>query len=129
MQLDARTRTWRLLNAGHPPPLLFRAATGTCEVLDADGLPLGMFPDARYAPQEGRWEPGDRIILCTDGLLEARDGSGRLFGRDQLMAHVVAGSQLPMSVLLDSLLDAAQSHAGGQTLSDDVALIGLQLQA
>lgn len=129
LQLDARTRTWRLLNAGHPPPLLFRAATGTCEVLDADGLPLGMFPDARYAPQEGRWEPGDRIILCTDGLLEARDGSGRLFGRDQLMAHVVAGSQLPMSVLLDSLLDAAQSHAGGQTLSDDVALIGLQLQA
>ena len=65
-------------NAGHLPPLL-RRASGSWETLGATGMVLGVFDGARYQQAVGRIEPGDLLVLHTDGVTEAQDASGAFF--------------------------------------------------
>jgi sigma-B regulation protein RsbU (phosphoserine phosphatase) len=71
-------------NAGHPPPLLI--GRGKVKPIDPTGLPLGAFCDVQFATHQVQVEPGQAILLYTDGLSEARDNSGRLYGSDRLLA-------------------------------------------
>jgi sigma-B regulation protein RsbU (phosphoserine phosphatase) len=80
-------------NAGHPPPLL--VGRGDILPIDPTGLPLGAFCDEEFATSRVRIEPGQAILLYTDGLSEARDKSGRMYGTDRLrrLAHGQQGNQ------------------------------------
>jgi len=93
-------------NAGHPPPLLI----GRGEILSIDptGLPLGAFCDEQFATSRVIVEPGQAILLYTDGLSEARDKSGRMYGTERLLglAHRQQGSQ-PQDLIKVCLRDLA----------------------
>jgi sigma-B regulation protein RsbU (phosphoserine phosphatase) len=69
-------------NAGHPPPLLI--GRGEILPINPTGLPLGAFCDEQFATNRVRVEPGQAILLYTDGLSEARDNSGRMYGTERL---------------------------------------------
>jgi sigma-B regulation protein RsbU (phosphoserine phosphatase) len=108
----------RLVNCGHPPQLLFRG--GAARPLTGQGstTPLGLDP----APVVERLElaPADRVLLYTDGLVEARDGQGRQFDLGDRAASLLAGPSLEEA--LDRLVADVLAHAGGQ-LDDDMALV------
>jgi sigma-B regulation protein RsbU (phosphoserine phosphatase) len=108
----------RLVNCGHPPPLLFRG--GAARPLTGQGptTPLGLDP----APVVERVElaPADRVLLYTDGLVEARDGQGRQFQLGDRAATLLAGPSLDEA--LDRLVAEVLRHVGGQ-LDDDMALV------
>lgn len=81
---ETARRTLRYSLAGHPPPLLWRAATQTIEPLAAGSIVLGLLENAVYGATEVPIEPGDRLILYTDGLLEAQNPQAEWFGDVEL---------------------------------------------
>ncbi|MDP4025141.1 SpoIIE family protein phosphatase [Methylobacterium sp. NEAU 140] len=88
-RLDLATGELRFCNAGHVWPTLQRA-DGTCEELRGNDLPLAVLDDAAYGERRARLEPGDRLILCTDGVTEAIDAAGEEFGQARLVAALDA---------------------------------------
>lgn len=88
LHLDLRTGDFEVRTAGHPPPVWLHAGSGDFSVLETEGPLLGLVPDATYEPFRGRLEPGDALLLYTDGLVETRtrdlfSGIDRLAGRAQ----------------------------------------------
>jgi phosphoserine phosphatase RsbU/P len=111
-----------LVNCGHPPPLLL-AADGELRALSprAYTTPLGLHPGLQ--PATFKVHAGDRLLFCTDGLLEARDRSGRYFRPE----HCLDTLRDPdLQAAADGLLDRLTAHAG-RKLDDDVALLLLEI--
>ena len=108
----------RLVNCGHPPPLLFRDAAAWPLTGRGPTTPLGLDP----APVLDQVElvPADRLLLYTDGLLEARDRQGRTFALRERAAALLARPSLDDA--LDRLVAEVLEHAGGR-LEDDMALV------
>ncbi len=110
-----------LVNAGHPPPLLIHPDQ-TCEFLDTDAdLPLGL--GENYSRHEFDWRPGDRLLLYTDGVSEARNFNGAFLDLRELGPLLVGGS---VEDALDRLLTKVREHAARGELSDDVAVLLLE---
>jgi sigma-B regulation protein RsbU (phosphoserine phosphatase) len=81
--IDSAAGSIRIASAGHPPPLLLRAAGG-CEELLANGVVLGRFRSARYEEVEAAFGAGDTLVLYTDGITEAQRADGEMFGEERL---------------------------------------------
>lgn len=110
-----------VVNAGHPPPLLIHG-DGTCELLETDAdLPLGL--GKHYTHHEFEWHPGDRLLLYTDGVSEARDATGAFLDMDEV-APLLIGT--PLETALDQLLKHVRAHTVGGKLGDDVAVLLLE---
>jgi sigma-B regulation protein RsbU (phosphoserine phosphatase) len=110
-----------LVNAGHPPPLLVHQDQ-TCEFLETDaGLPLGL--GEHYGRHEFDWRPGDRLLLYTDGVSEARDLNGAFLDLREVGPLLVGGS---VEAAIDRLLDAVRGHTARGEFSDDVAVLLLE---
>jgi sigma-B regulation protein RsbU (phosphoserine phosphatase) len=121
--LDAAAATLTYTNAGHYLPMLVRA-DGSVERLGIGGPVLGVLADASYEQARVALTAGDRIILFTDGLTEARDASDDEFGEDRLLAAAVAHRACSAPALQARLADAVAQFSGGR-LQDDATLIVL----
>jgi hypothetical protein len=112
----------QLVNCGHPPPLLL-AADGELRALSprAYTTPLGLHPGIQ--PCTFKVHAGDRLLFCTDGLLEARDRAGRYFRPEHCLDTLRAPD---LQAAADGLLDRLSAHAG-RKLDDDVALLLLEI--
>jgi phosphoserine phosphatase RsbU/P len=119
--------TGRLLycNAGHNPPLVFRAAGG-CERLDGCGPPLGLFPDSTYEEREVTLAPGELLVLYTDGITEAEDADAREFGIERLIEVFAGQDGKPYSQLIDSLRYVLGQFVGDVPFADDRTLVLLR---
>jgi hypothetical protein len=108
----------QLVTCGHPPPLLL-AADGGLRALSprAYATPLGLHPDMQ--PSTFTVHTGDRLLFCTDGLLEARDRTGRYFRPEDCLDTL---RDPDLQAAADGLLDRLVAHAG-RKLDDDVALL------
>ena len=115
----------RLLVArcGHPAPLRLTPGRPPEEVGGASTVPLGMGSDPEVETTSLR--PGERLLLFTDGLLEARDGQGRFFDLEPAAQRLTrSGGNFPgaLDTALDRLLAEVRAHVGGE-LGDDVAVL------
>ncbi len=109
--------------AGHPPPLLRRAADGAIRALDAVGsYPLGIDELETFQEASVQLERGDTLLLYTDGITEAQGTAEDLFGIDRLTRAFRDGGDRPAE-LIDSLRDAVQAHEHGQAARDDQTLV------
>jgi phosphoserine phosphatase RsbU/P len=122
--LDNQQNRLTYCNAGHNPPLLIRADGASTE-LDAQGAVLGQFPEWQYRQSELQMRGGDRLLLFTDGLVEACDANEEQFGERQLIGVIQANSQSSAHNLMDLLLRAASQHCDGH-FQDDASLIVLK---
>ena len=124
-QLDVRTGRLSWLSAGHPAPVVVRDG-GVLAPAQAPALPLGLGLVDRdaAAPEELSLQPGDRVLLYTDGVIEARSPDGEEFGLDRLHDLLVreAGSGLLASEVLRRLVQACLQFQGGK-LRDDATLL------
>jgi sigma-B regulation protein RsbU (phosphoserine phosphatase) len=123
---NEQTRQLVYARAGHPQPILLTAA-GTLERLPGNGPLLGIFLEAKFETCEQRLEPGDRLILYTDGA--DRLDSGRGTNPEKLLEIIRDGTLLPTEALLDAVLDAVRAATGGDPLADDVTLVALERDA
>jgi serine phosphatase RsbU (regulator of sigma subunit) len=127
--MDSETGHLRFARAGHPSPLRICGENKQIEVLsgqsDKVGPALGLLPGAHYNTSATSLSPGDRILLFTDGLIEAEDGDGWQFGMDGLTASL-RGNLEGADNLLASIENDVRSFAGSNDLQDDVCLVMVQ---
>jgi len=122
--LDNAAHCLTYCNAGHNPPLLARA-DGTSADLQSEGAVLGQFPEWLYRQNEQKLSSGDRLLLFTDGLVEACDPRDEAFGEQNLIRVAQMNPRHTATELMHLLMDAAADHCGGQ-FQDDASLIVLK---
>lgn len=109
--------------AGHNPPRLKRCSDGSLLSLDGgSGLPLGIGSDERYEDAEQQLQPGDQIVFYTDGITEAHDPAGALFGTERL-DDALANCSLRAQGLLNAVLESVAAFTKGRPADDDRTII------
>jgi len=106
-------------DAGQEPPLLLRA-DGSLVCLDTGGPVLGLLPAATYAHAEVHLQPGDLVVIYSDGVTEARSTANEEFGRDRLMAALAGMHGEPPEVILERLMAAVRDFSGNGPQLDDI---------
>ena len=113
-----------LVNAGHVPPLLLRS--GQAMPIFASGPPLGLFPTSRYNENEIRLVGGETLLLCTDGVTEARDLLDGEYGLERLTSLAAARSHLRTDELVKACVDDVAVFSCGVPPFDDRTVMALQ---
>jgi serine phosphatase RsbU (regulator of sigma subunit) len=128
MIYNMATRQATFAGAGHPAPLLVKAATGTVEKLIVPGLFLGVNDTTRYANRTLQLDKGDKIVLYTDGLIETYDGQENLYGKDRLIEQMLAHRHQPCEELLQHILLDNERFRASAPRTDDLCLLGIEIQ-
>ncbi len=124
--LEVGTGKLAYSSAGHPPALVLRKSREV-ERLKSAAPPLSSFGDSLYATSETTLEPGELLLLYTDGVIEARSAGGGLFG-EQRLADLLASRQTEETRRLPGVIFRAVRTFAEGTLNDDVALLALKLE-
>ena len=118
----SRSGLLRWANAGHPKPLIARP-DGELVELETTGMPLGMLPGAEYSAREVQLEPGDKIVIFSDGFSEAENEEGQFFDKNGLRQAIRSCGGLSHTALHSALLQEFERYTGGAVLADDVTLV------
>jgi hypothetical protein len=121
--LDPVTQSLRFSSAGHHDPYVYRAATGKLEALSSWGFPLGVRRRDPFREHTVEFEPGDRLILYSDGLIEAVDDDGEPFGFDRFEQTIMASGKLTADGMKKSLLSAVKKFTHNRPPEDDQTLV------
>ncbi len=125
--LDRNLSTFTSTNAGHNPPVLWRVDKNI-ERLTEGGLVLGFLSDQKYAQQTTALNPGDILVLFTDGITEARAPDkamteNTLFGEDRLIQVIKDNASLPAREIQAAILQAVSAHTKNRPQDDDITLV------
>jgi serine phosphatase RsbU (regulator of sigma subunit) len=120
--LDAGKHTLSYSNAGHNPPFLIRPG---CEQvrLEKGGTVLGCFETCSYGETSVLLQPGDLVILYSDGISEAVSKNGEQFGDQRIAEIATASSGESSEILLDSIIESARKHSGTSAPADDMTVV------
>jgi sigma-B regulation protein RsbU (phosphoserine phosphatase) len=113
--------TLRIANAGHCPPLILRR-DGSIESIASTGPVIGMLSEARWSSATTRLEPGETLVLYSDGLVEARSADGEEFGICALQHVLAERPRAAAATLAADILEAVQRHTNG-VRQDDLTLV------
>ncbi len=144
---DSATRSLTYVNAGHNPPMLFRPGYARrhsvgaqavskepgapCSIirLNPTGMVLGVLGDAVYKRETIALQPGDLLLVFTDGVTEAVNTEGDLYGEEALSALVASVLDLSPAEILDAVVEDVRRHAGQAPQADDITLIVARVSA
>ena len=118
---DDASRRWRYANCGHNPPILMRAG-GQVERLAATTTVVGLFTDWECPIREVTLEPGDVLVVYTDGVTEAANADGEEFGEERLLEVVQAHRLVSVGALLKAISAEVQRFSYGEQ-TDDLTLV------
>jgi sigma-B regulation protein RsbU (phosphoserine phosphatase) len=123
---DDPSRTLVVANSGLPRPLYCH--DGKIEVIEATGLPLGLFDDAEYDEFTFKAKSGEMFVFFSDGILDARNQAGDMFGR-QRVEQVVAGcAEQSADCVVESLFKAVAEYAAGVETFDDQTVVAIRVK-
>jgi len=130
-ELDLASLTLRLSNSGCPYPFHFRAAMGEVEELQVDAYPLGVRADSCYPVVEVQLEPGDRIVFCSDGIVEAGNEAEELFGFERTVEAIRRGcvQDLSGAALVEQILEEVKGFSAGVSQEDDQTIVTVGVEA
>jgi len=123
--LDPATGTIAYVNGGHEPPRVVRAGGTVRTMLPPTGPAVGMLPEIPFTAGTIVLQPGETLLVLTDGITESRAPNGMLFGDDATDALLTASAD-SAEILLDRVLDAVHVHAAGDPAADDVTLLAVR---
>lgn len=127
--LHEPTLTLRFTNAGHNFPVLLRA-NGEQELLQKGGVVVGMLDGPEYEEDTVTLAPGDRVVFYTDGVSEAENADGDMYGEERLYAHLAAApADLSAERLVDHVLAGVRAHLDGVEAGDDITVMALRVLA
>jgi phosphoserine phosphatase RsbU/P len=127
-ELSPKTGALSFLNAGHNPPLIVHQA-GTVEQLSSGGLPLGIKPDAVFREGRTQLQPGDVMVIYSDGVSEAGNPQGEEFGVKRLSDTVMRNIESSASGIRDRIESALTKFSEGTAAADDITLVIVKRQA
>ncbi len=111
------------VNAGHMPPLLLAAASGSIEELRTEGMALGILPDVEFEERKAQLEPGDCVVLYTDGVTDASDNDKQMYGRSRLVEIARTHRGQSAADLAQTIDGAVAAFTGGAPEYDDFTLL------
>ncbi len=120
--IDPATGELVYTNAGHNPPLLVRTSGGV-ETLEGGGMILGILPQASYQESRVRLDPGDVLVLFSDGVTEAADPRGEEFGEGRLADLVASLRERPADELVEAIHTAVAGFTEGAPAADDITVV------
>lgn len=126
--INRDSRVIRFSNAGHPPPLVYRRATGEFHSLNARGTALGWFPEIVFEVGTFALLPGDRMVLYTDGIIECVNPGNELFGDDRFRDLIRACADLGPVDFSGRLLKELEKFAESQQYGDDLTMLVLDIE-
>jgi len=118
--LNVSTRTLTYTNAGHNPPLIVN--NNSVKYLEPGGMVIGVEPDTPYVERQIVLEPGDVLVMTTDGLTEAFSPEDELFGYERVIAEVRKNIDKPANEILDAVCRACLNFANSSATDDDLTL-------
>ncbi len=123
---DDEHRTLQVANSGLPRPILVRDGKNT--VIEATGLPLGLFDDASYDEFRFKMKPGDMFVFFSDGMLDARNRRGELFGRGRVEKIIAECAGRSADCVVDTLFKAVAEHSAGVETFDDQTVVAIKVK-
>jgi len=123
---DDQRRTLQVSNSGLPRP--FYIHDGKIEIIEATGLPLGLFDEAEYDEFTFKTKPGDMFIFFSDGILDAQNKAGQLFGRTGIERAIATCGDQSAECVVSSIFKAAQDHASGVEPFDDETVVAIKIK-
>ncbi|HZW80332.1 MAG TPA: GAF domain-containing protein [Candidatus Deferrimicrobiaceae bacterium] len=123
---DDEHRTLQVANSGLPRPIHVHA--GKNHVIEATGLPLGLFDDADYDEFGFKMKPGDMFVFFSDGILDARNRQGELFGRGRVEKLVLECAGKTADCVVNTLFKAAAEHSAGVESFDDQTVVAIRVK-
>jgi phosphoserine phosphatase RsbU/P len=123
---DDEERTLQVANSGLPRPVYCH--DGKLRMIEATGLPLGLFDDAEYEEFTFKAEPKDVFVFFSDGILDATNKSGDLFGRTRLEKVIAECSADSAASMVNSIFKAAAEHAAGVETFDDQTVVAIKVK-
>ncbi|HWR35142.1 MAG TPA: SpoIIE family protein phosphatase [Clostridia bacterium] len=123
---DDRERLLRIANSGLPRPIYCH--NGKVERIEATGLPLGLFATADYDEFTFHAHPGDLFVFFSDGILDARDHTGDMFGRERVERIVARNFDRTADEVVTAIFDAVNEYVGGVEAFDDQTVVALKLR-
>jgi phosphoserine phosphatase RsbU/P len=116
------------INAGHPSPILIRKGVAD-EAFTEGSFPVGLVPEAQYTAVCLKLEPGDTLVLFSDGVTEAADPDEQMFGTTRLKELLTGQPECPLEQLQKCVLEAVENFARGAHQADDLTLLIVRYRA
>lgn len=123
--LNTTTRDFTFCSAGHPGPVVIQNAQPP-RIIETHSYPIGVSEDAGYVLQTIRLSPSDKMILCTDGVVEALSPQDQPFGEERLLAAIGRHTSEPIDTILDAMMKTLEKWACHMDLRDDLSLVGIE---
>jgi sigma-B regulation protein RsbU (phosphoserine phosphatase) len=125
--LHLEARRFEFTSAGHPP-LLYLQTGRAPTMLDVQGFPIGLAPESDPFQQRSvLLQPGDRILIYSDGIPDAMRADGEIFGAAQLLDAVQRFSTEPLDGLIGCLLGELRNWRGNAAAIEDVSILGFKI--
>jgi serine phosphatase RsbU (regulator of sigma subunit)/putative methionine-R-sulfoxide reductase with GAF domain len=124
--LDPETGVLRYATGGHNPPLCIQAGDGAAEMLSGRGLAVGVLDGVTYDEFSRDVEPGDVVVLYTDGVTEALDSHEEEFGVDRLVREAQGYREHTAADIVSHIVSAVDAFASGESQFDDLTLVVLK---
>ena len=121
---DADHRHLKIARAGHPPPMIYRSAEKKAVEYSCSGVfPMGVDPYDQVPVAEAELQPGDRILMYTDGITERFSKDGNTYGEERLLRQLEGGGNTQPEELLTAIMKDVDAFANGRPADDDQALL------
>jgi PAS domain S-box-containing protein len=122
-ELDLKTLKLRYVNAGHNDPILIRGGTDLATLESRKRTILGAFDDPELQAEEVQLEPGDRLFIYTDGVIDCRDSRRRTFGENRLRRYLKNAGSRAAGAFIQDLVDVLKNFCGGRMEDDFTVLL------
>jgi serine phosphatase RsbU (regulator of sigma subunit) len=127
-ELDAKTKQFRWVRAGHEPAILYDPGTDSFEELKGRGLPLGVMEDTEYHECEYQLSTGQIIVISTDGICESCDPDGTMFGKDRLRDKIRDHAARTAKEIVSALMQEFQQFIHPLPQKDDATLVVIKVE-
>jgi sigma-B regulation protein RsbU (phosphoserine phosphatase) len=123
--LNTRNGRVTFTQAGQPPPVLMRKGAAPM-LIGSGGFPVGLNPLATFEELELYLEPGERLILYSDGITDCTSADGQEFSTERLMGALEKWRDLPLRSLMERLEESLREWRGSDELEDDMSLLAIE---
>jgi sigma-B regulation protein RsbU (phosphoserine phosphatase) len=123
---DDERQILQVSNSGLPRPIYLH--DGKMEIIEATGLPLGLFDTAEYDELTFQAKPGDMFVFFSDGILDARNRAGEMFGRAGVERVIASCPDQSPDCVVNSLFAAVEEHAAGEDTFDDQTVVAIKVK-
>jgi DNA-binding GntR family transcriptional regulator len=130
-EYEPASRRLQYVNAGHNPPIIVRPSTQGCELfqLHAEALPIGMYAEVQFKATQFQMAEDDILVAYTDGITEAANTSGQLWGLERLESLLRSCSRMAPGEIVERILAEVSEFTNGEPQRDDVTLVVMKVQA